>query len=162
MADPVTIGGALASLKAASDIVGILYKAKLAADVQEQVSHLKQLIFNAREQAFDAQEELSLVKAEVAKLNRQIDAFSQWGEDRQRYQMFQPLDVHSVVYALRESLAGGEPAHYLCANCYQQHRKSILNNGQTKSQWTTFDCPNCKASIPTAYRGQVPSVYAPG
>lgn len=57
------IAEAMTSLKAASDIAKVLYDAKLSADVREQIGSLKGLIFDAREQAFAAQDELALVKA---------------------------------------------------------------------------------------------------
>lgn len=156
------IPGALASLKGAADIVKILYGAKLSADVQEKVSNLQQLIFDARESAFNAQEELSVVKGKVADLERQISEHETWLEDKKRYQLFKPDNVSSVVYGLKEAASTGEPAHYLCTNCYQQRRKAILNNHPNANGFTVFLCPICKCQIPTGYRGRVEAKFAPG
>ena len=155
------IPGALASLKGAADIIKVLYESKLSSDTQEKVLALKQLIFEARELAFEAQEELAAVKGKMAELERKIMEYDQWAMDSKRYQLFQPESLQSLVYGVIENQAGVEPPHYLCTNCYQQRRKSILNGAVDARGWTIAVCPVCKSEIRSGYRGPVTPVFVP-
>ena len=99
---------------------------------------------------------------ELRKLREELQKAKGWEEAKQRYRLFQGQGTNgSVVYALLESKKQeGEPAHYLCANCYEQGRKSILNNSLSTTGFTNWLCPNCKAQFPTGYRGGVTPRFA--
>lgn len=161
MTDATMIAGAISSLKTAAEIAKVLYTAKLDADTKEKISQLQQLVWDARESAYNAQDELAEVKKRHAEAEQAVMDFMKWGKDKERYRLFQPQGLNSVVYGVKESSADGEPPHYICTNCYQESRKSILHNKQSKEQRTAFHCPKCNCSIPTGYNGSVPAVYAP-
>lgn len=155
------IQGAIVSLKSAAEIVRVLYTAKLDTDTKEKIDQLKDLVFNARESALNSQNQLTEVLETCTELKRKMAELIEWGEDKKRYQLFKTNSIQSVVYAIKESAANGEPPHYLCTNCYEDRRKSILNNKQTPDKWTIFDCPKCNSSVPTGSRGEVSPIYIP-
>lgn len=155
------IGTALASLKTAGEIVKAIYDAKLSDDTKSKVASLQQLIFDARQSAFDAQEELASVKSKAAELVSEMVKFETWDEESKRYKLFKSEALQSVVYALKEVNANAEPPHYLCTNCYQKRRKSILNLHKAVDGWMAFLCPECSSRVMTGARGQVISIFPP-
>lgn len=155
------IGLAVTTLKTAAELAKAIYNAKLDIDLKQKVAELQQLIFDARQSAFDAQSDLATVKGQMAECKRQLADFKKWDDDKGRYALFQPQNVQAVVYSVRKSASLGEPAHYLCTNCYQKNTKSIINNSQGKDRQTSFLCPVCKAEFPTRYSGSVPAEFAP-
>ena len=66
---------------------------------------------------------------------------------RQRYQL-QRFYPGSFAYALKPEMAAGEPPHYLCANCYQQTKKSLLQDtGKRYARYRTHHCASCKNEV---------------
>ena len=61
---------------------------------------------------------LGLLKEENEKLRKEFE----W---KSRYALIQSL-CGSFVYALKKSNACGEPAHWLCAKCFEQNVRSFL------------------------------------
>jgi hypothetical protein len=68
-----------------------------------------------------AQKNAALVE-EVADLKKKIADFETWNTQKQRYSLYQPW-VGASVYALKESASGGEPAHWICADCYEKGKR---------------------------------------
>ena len=156
------IQSAIAGLKSAVEIIKAIYGAKLDADTKKQVDALQELIFEARQSAFNAQDDLSAVKQRVTDLEAQIAQFEEWSKESQRYKLFQPTSVSGVVYGLKESESNSEPPHYLCTNCYQQRRKSLLNTYKhPDAARAVFLCPVCKSQVPIEARGHVAPTFAP-
>ena len=59
------------------------------------------------------------------KLKQQIEAYERWEQDSQRYQLHQ-LEPGILVYALKPEHTTTQPAHWLCAACYDDRKKSVL------------------------------------
>lgn len=157
------ISGALSSLKTAFDIAKGISDLKSMTDVQGKVIELQQAILAAQSSAMAANAEQYTAMEELRKLREELEKMSGWQQEKQRYRLFQAEGTGgSVVYALRESQKQqDEPPHYLCANCYEQGRKSILHNTIPSTGWTHWHCPVCKAQFPSGYRGSVPAQFAP-
>lgn len=156
------IQSAIAGLKSAAEIAKVVYSAKLDADTKEKVVALQELIFEARQSAFNAQNDLATVKQRVTDLEAQIAEFEQWGKESQRYKLFNPQGVNGVVFGLKESESNSEPPHYLCTNCYQQRRKSFLYTYKhPDATRSAFLCSACKAQVPVEAKGHVVPTFAP-
>lgn len=100
-----------------------------------------------------AQEQATV--ADLVERNRDLEAqvvkSKNWDAEKTRYAMVSVLGG-SLVYALKESMKGSEPPHWICANCYQDGQKSILIP-RNKDGWTHAGCMKCKAEIPLGHRG---------
>lgn len=155
------ITSTLSILQAATVVAKGLYQGKVEADVKVRMGELLDLIFDARQKAFESQDELAAVKTLAADLEDKLMRLKEWGDDKKRYRLFKPESLGAVVYGLRESASGGDPPHYLCTSCCQQSVKSILNTKQSVAKQTVFLCPLCSAQFETAYRGSVTPEYAP-
>ena len=71
-------------------------------------------------------------------LKKQLVAHERWEQERARYALCQP-ERGCFVYGLKPDDASGEPRHWLCPNCYQAGKKSILQRFND----ICHTCPSC-------------------
>lgn len=159
MVDLHMIQGTIASLKFAGDVAKSLLELKTLGDVQGKVIELQSAILSAQSSALSANAEQSAMVEEIRKLKEEIAKVKAWEAEKQRYKLTNPWSG-GVAYALKESMANGEPPHVICTKCYEDGRKSILNPIPDARGFVSFGCPICKAQIPTGYRGGVKPEYA--
>jgi hypothetical protein len=73
------------------------------------------------------------------KLKKQLAAYERWEQESQRYQLHQP-SPGIFVYALKPDHAAGQPPHWICAACYNEGKKTLLQRESRDSDaWT---CPH--------------------
>ena len=158
--DITLIQGAVTSMKTAFDIAKAMSEMKSMTDVQGKVIELQQAILAAQSSAMTANSEQFAALEELRILRAELDRSKGWELEKKRFSLFQATG--GVAYALRESQKNeSEPPHYLCANCFDQGRKSIINNHQGVTGFTSWLCPTCKAQFSTGYKGGVPAKFAP-
>lgn len=152
--------GAVVGLKTAADLAIAFGKVKTMAEVQGKAVELQQVILSAQSSALAAQSEQFTLLQEIRDLKEEVARVKAWDTEKQRYALAKPW-AGAVVYALKESAANGEPAHYLCTHCYADGKKSVLNRvvNPAANGFSMFVC-RCKAQIQTPYRGQVGFRYA--
>lgn len=147
MTDPLTIGGAIASLKTAGEIAGAFVGLRDQAMIQTKVIELQSVILAAQSSAMSAQsEQFALLDAKRG-LEAKIAELEAWDREKERYQL-QEIGRGSFAYALKADAQGTEPAHMICPNCYQQRRKSLLQATDTVTmRLRTHRCPACKTEV---------------
>lgn len=153
-----TIQATVTSLKAAFDVAKGISDLKTDAEVQAKVIELQQIILSAQESALRANTDQFELMNELKVLREQLESVNKWMDERNRYVLHKSNATSGgVVYALLKSEAKvGEPAHFLCPECYELGRKSILmNSGNERAGFTKWVCNKCKLEIPTSYRGTV-------
>lgn len=103
---------------------------RLTIDLHNEIT----LIQSAHQTALRAQDELK----------RKLSEKEQWEETSSRYRLERVGTVlFSFVYVPADQQPSGEPPHWLCANCFEQKRKSILQYaGMNK-----YHCPSCKTDF---------------
>lgn len=79
-------------------------------------------------------------------LEEQIRRMEEWGREEARYHLCE-LAPGVFAYALNPEAGTAEPAHLLCANCYQQRLKSILQRKPATLAGTPHVCHRCHAEI---------------
>ena len=140
------VAAALTSIKTASDLITLIYKSKVDRAITEKAQELNSQIILLQNVVFDLQTQNQSLLKETDDLKRQLAQMEQWQTEAARYEL-KELDAGVFVYALKPDLNTGEPVHWLCPNCYQQHQKSILQlrtKGQTSNM---FLCPHCKTEL---------------
>lgn len=160
MVDMTLLQGAIGGLKTAGDIAVSLGKLNTMAQVNAKAIELQQIILAAQSSAFSAQSEQFSLIERIRDLEKELADIKAWETEKQRYKLVEPW-TGSVAYALKKSMSNSEPPHYICTKCYEDGRKSILNQTTEEKRWTVYMCPVCKSKIPTGYGGQVPAEYAP-
>lgn len=153
-----TIQATVTSLKAAFDVAKGISDLKTDAEVQAKVIELQQIILSAQESALRANADQFELMNELKILREQLEEIHKWSEEKNRYVLHKSNATSGgVVYALLKSESReGEPAHFLCPECYELGSKSILmNSSNERSSFTKWVCNKCKLEIPTGYRGAV-------
>ena len=157
--DMSLIQGTITGLKTASDIAKGFLELKSISDVQGKVIELQSAILSAQSSALAANSDQASMVEQIRTLKEEIASVKAWETQKQRYKLHTPWDG-SVIYALKESMANSEPPHWICTSCYENGKKSILNQIQGKDGWYMVTCPVCKSQIQSPWRGSSPSTYA--
>jgi hypothetical protein len=160
MADMVLIQGAIAGLKTAADIAIGLGKLHTMTEVQAKAIELQQIILSAQSSALSAQSEQFSFLEQIRALKEEVASVKAWETEKQRYKLSSPWEG-AVTYTLKESMANGEPAHWICTSCYENGRKSILNPVKGKDTWYLLICPVCNSQIQSPWRNAAHPTYAP-
>jgi hypothetical protein len=119
--------------------------------IQTKVIELQQTILQAQSSLFAAHEERTALVETVSQLKKEMTEREAWETEKQRYQL-QKVYVGSFAYVVKEEARGTEPIHWLCARCYEEGKKSLLQ--ATRGILTrgggmevVHECPRCKSSI---------------
>jgi hypothetical protein len=151
------ISAGLSSLKTMKDLVQGLNAAKTEAAINSVKIELQSLILEAQQGLFSAQEAQSASAHRIAQLEQEIMQLKDWSAEAQRYQL---VNIHlgAVAYMPKPGMENGEPAHWLCANCFNQRRKSFLvfkgqdrRVGGGRGDESNYGCDACKSSFKVSY-----------
>jgi rubrerythrin len=147
MVDMTMISGAMSAMKVVSATAKAMVAIHDASVLRTKVVELNTQIQSAQSSALAALSDQFALLERVGKLEKEIADFKDWEREKQRYEM-KRVQPGAVVYALKEQEQGTEPAHWICAACYQRGEKSILQAGREHFQHDTeWPCPTCKAGI---------------
>lgn len=120
----------LDTAKGLKDINDAAVRNTVAIELQEK-------ILTAREQQAASLERIS-------ELEKEVTRFEAWEAEKQWYQLTD-FGGGTFAYALKPEAGNGEPAHRICAACYQKGHKSILQNGGGRASGReAWNCPACK------------------
>jgi polyhydroxyalkanoate synthesis regulator phasin len=155
MVDMTMFTGAMSALKSASEITKLMIAAHDAHVVREKAIELQAQIFTAQQNALSAQSEQFALLERLRELEEQIANLQAWDSQKRRYKMEQ-VTPGAITYALKEEESGGEPPHWICAACYEQGRRFVLQQGDQVPYGFNWDCPGCKAHI-RVHRGVQPT-----
>lgn len=156
--DIASIGTAVSSLRAAGDIAKGLISLKTMAEVQAKAIELNEKIIDAQHRIFEANATQTALIDRIRELEGQVAKMKDWDAQKERYQLKTP-HPGIAVYALKKAMSNGETAHYLCANCFQNGKRSFLQYGDREG-WVTIVCSACRSEHRTRWRGLGPHKYA--
>jgi Zn finger protein HypA/HybF involved in hydrogenase expression len=93
------------------------------------------------------QSQYDVLLAENNQLKQQLVAAEDWEQESQNYRL-EAVASGVFVYSAKPDIQSAEPVHWLCANCYQNKQKSLLQRTAEKTLYgRKFHCPNCKTDI---------------
>lgn len=145
MADVGLIAGAVSSLKAANDIAKGMLTLRDGALIQGKVIELQSAILDAQSGVFAANQERSTLIERVGELEKQITRLEAWEAEKQRYHLAE-AGPGTFAYLSKPDFGRTEPPHYICANCYQSGKKSILSHHDT-GMGNLLNCSGCGAKM---------------
>lgn len=150
------IGLALGSLKSASEAAKALIELRDTAKIGQATIELQGKIAAAQQLALAAQQEQAALISQIDDLKKQVVQFEDWEREKQRYEMETlPPGIH--MYRLKAGMENGEPPHKICADCYNNRKKSLLH---VKSQFkgvTHWQCNSCVFSEKSG-RAEAPDI----
>ena len=154
------VSAAMASLQAGKDMVAALVGIRDGAKLNEVRIGLQGVILEAQQGLFAAQQAHATSDARIAKLEEEIVRLKDWSSEQQRYELVGAGSGGAFVYMQKEGMRTSEPAHWLCANCFGNGKKSILQGSRPYNNPTkTWTCPACKTTFLTPYQ-RVPEYAA--
>ena len=151
MVDMAMISGAMSALKAAGDIRKLMIASHDASVIRRQAIELQAQIFAAQSNALAAQSDQFTLLESVRKLEEQIADLEAWETEKQRYEL-KKVASGAFAYSLKPDASGSEPRHWICTTCYQNRKKSILQEHVVNilapgDGGTTWICPACSMKI---------------
>ena len=167
--DIASISAAVGSLKATSDIFKSLLGLKISSEAMSQIIDLQRIVFEAQTNALGAQSDYLALVQSKADLEQEIVRLKDWSAERENYKLTD-LGRGSTAYALKVTMHPAQEPHWLCTNCYQNHKKAILQPQGNIEGETVWACTACKASqrvLDTAtprsiFEGEKPIRLGPG
>ncbi len=142
MVDMSAIGVVANSLTAAVNITRALADVRDATTIQAKVFELQRAIIDAQQSVFAANEERSGLILRVKELEKELTCLKKWEAEKLRYELVE-IAPGILAYAIKESMRGVEPFHYLCANCYTSGRKSFLQQQVRTPRLDRYKCTGC-------------------
>lgn len=137
---------AFQGLQSAKDIASGLISLKTAAEVSAKAVELNGIVADVQGKLFEAQAEQSTLLRQVDLLEKEVVKLKDWQHERQRYELHK-LPAGGLAYRVKPAMQGSEPEHYLCANCYQDGVKSILQPAGFDSSTKILKCQRCNSVI---------------
>jgi Zn finger protein HypA/HybF involved in hydrogenase expression len=112
-------------------------------------------IIELQEKILAAREAQTTLLERISELEKEVTNFKTWAAEKEKYEV-KVFSPGSIVYALKAQIQGAEPTHYICANCYEDGKKSFLQRkpanplaAQHFGTKDTYTCPRCHAEIST-------------
>ena len=103
-------------------------------------------VIELQEKILSAREAQTVLLERVSDLEKEVAGFEAWERQKNRYQL-QKLPPSVFVYTLKPAMAEGEPAHYICAKCYEHRKRSILHGAGKEQGVETFHCQECNSKF---------------
>jgi hypothetical protein len=115
-------------------------------------------VVELQEKILAAQAQQAALVDRIRELEKEVADFEAWDREKQRYQ----LTDHgrgTFTRALKPGMEAGEPFHRICAHCFEQRRKSILQHSHRVAGQEHVGCPSCKLTFRLGTRQQrIPKV----
>ena len=142
------IATALAALKNASDLVGILRKIKLDAAITEKVIESQSAILSAQSAMFELNAKYQELLDGNADLKKQLVQTTNWDTEAAKYEL-REISVGVFAYALKSDESSTAPSHWLCASCFDQKQKSPLQKTieTGPALGDIYLCGRCQATV---------------
>lgn len=148
--DLTAIQAAFSSLKTATDISKTFVDIKSESEIQSKVISLQNALLDAQNCALSATAAQFEMQEKIRELATQLKNIANWEVQKNRYLLVNPWKGPAQAYALKHSFAENETAHLLCANCFHESKRVILNP-ERKDSWVFMTCPSCKAILDTGH-----------
>ncbi|NJM33471.1 MAG: hypothetical protein HC850_00865 [Rhodomicrobium sp.] len=142
----------LSSLKAAKDIAQTMIGLRDAQAFQAKAIEFQSKIFDAQSSALALQEERSTLIERIRHLEKEMADLKAWGSEKKQYELKQ-VDLGAFAYVPQPDTQAAKQPHWLCANCYEDGKKSFLQSqgGVSNGRGQKHACARCEAWIATRF-----------
>jgi hypothetical protein len=149
MVDLASFQAAAGSLKVASDIAKAILDLRDEAKIRAKVMELQRAIIDAQSSTLGAQTESLAHIEQIRELKQRIVDLEDWAREKQRYELHE-IRSGAFTYSLKSAMSNGEPPHQICAKCYQDGVKSILQKEiRVVGRVHALVCHRCQAELVT-------------
>jgi rubrerythrin len=153
-------GTVATSLKSAFELSKAFLDVKGAVEIQGKVFELQRVILAAQQDALTANEAQATLLKRIRELEEEVASLKTWHAEKAHYEL-KEVDSGAFTYVLKPSAETGEPPHWLCAACYDDHKAILQDSGRNskREDQTVYKCPDCKNFILVSYTIK-PSTYS--
>lgn len=137
---------AMDAIKGALDIGKTIKDARDETIISTKVSDLMTAMLDAQSHAVAAYARETELAQRIRDLEAKVASFEKWDTEKQRYQL-ERVSGGTFAYKLKDPESSNEPAHYICAACYERGQKMIFQFTQTYERGPVHQCPQCKLNI---------------
>ena len=117
---------------------------ELVESLNAKIRELHTEVLAAYASAFTAQADQLSLSNRVRELEEELAQREDWSAEQERYVMH-AVDAGAFTYVLKPGVEPAEPPHWLCQQCFQQQRKSVLQlAGQAAGRHSRWLCGACK------------------
>jgi hypothetical protein len=141
------ISAAIQSAKALGELVKAAHGLANYNEFVTAVYEVNAKLMAATGIALASQEKQSMLSNRIAELENELRELKNFERESQRYQLTKFAFGGGYAYSLKPGMENAEPPHYLCANCMNQRKKSILQ----PSVEAFLRCSVCREEIQIAH-----------
>ena len=148
---------ALRSLRSQKDVDAV------RADLLGKVIDAQQAVLNLQALAATERERRTAAEKRVSELEQENAHLRDWSEERKRYALV-ALGPDACAYKMKDAeAASDEPVPHLCAHCFEDAQRSILQAQEYDSYTRILECPRCKTRVtyPIPKSGSDPPILTP-
>ena len=99
-------------------------------------------VIELQENILAAQQAHAALIKRIDDLEKEVAGFEKWDAEKEKYDL-KEIYPQNYAYAIKANARGTEPAHLICATCYENRKKTILQ----KSSGVHLSCPVCKTMV---------------
>jgi hypothetical protein len=161
VAEIAAVSGMLSALQSAAKITQGLLKMGETARIQEKVIELNGEILTAQQSAFAAQATQTSLLERISDLEKEVARHEEWEAEKKHYHL-QQVYPGALAYVLKPDTDTAEPPHWLCTNCYEHGKKSLLQRRNSdRRRIAIFLCSPCKNEIEVGWKTRPDQPYEP-
>lgn len=138
--DAISLAGAYQGLKAAKEILGALFDAKVDAEAKPKILEAQSRLGEVQDALFMLREKLAELQEERDTLRKELASAQGWAEAGGNYELC-TTPGGAVVYQYK-----GQPAHFACPSCFNKKHVQVLQDNRVMAG--TYGCPGCNANFP--------------
>ncbi len=133
----------LSALKTLKDIIKSFSSLSSDVAIKEKTSELLGIIVDLQGDILLMQSEYGELLKSKNDLEKELIELKDWEKTKSQYKL-KKIASGTFVYSYEDSHDSKDPPHWLCANCYHNGKKSIL---QFSTKAFFYFCPKCKTEI---------------
>lgn len=141
--DPVSM---ITCFKTAIDLAKTIKDYTDDIELKSKTAELYTSIISLQGDAMSMQSENHTLLQENHSLREKLMNIEKWQQDSARYEL-REISPMVFVYSTKEVDDCKEPKHWICAKCYENNKKSILQKAKQTPTGTKYICHNCGSEI---------------
>ena len=155
---PITeITALISSAKAAYDIAKGINSLNVDVERNQAVSKIIEILLSVQSDALVMQSNYQELLREKDELLKKLIEFEQWEKTETEHHL-EEIVKGVFAYSLNNSNDTNKPKPWLCANCWQDKKKSILQADWHTETSAAYTCPRCKTQINMKFSSPSPGI----
>ena len=135
---------AITAVGQAAKLIGTVVETSSDLKSKQAIAGLQNGILDLQAKVFAAQVKYQELADEKRETEQKLRALENWESEAARYRLT-ALVPGILVYEMKPDQSRGEPSHYICPQCFERKRKSILHHPSADD--SNYFCHECRFNI---------------